>query len=400
VLGSQDDAVKLVAFTDYVYREVNGVIYGERAFALFLAALAVHVDELTIVGRLDPDEGPWHYPLPARVRFLALPHYRSLTRPLAVAGSLARSLWLFWRALDDADRVWLLGPYPHAVAFAVVTLLRRRRLILGVRQDFPTYVRSRRPTRRWMHVSADLLELSWRLLARISPVVVVGPELARHYRRAPAQLEMAVSLVSAADVDAGEAAASRSYDGALQLLSVGRIDREKNPLLLAEILSLVIADDPRWRLVVCGEGPLTGELSVRLKELGLADAAMLRGYVPLGAGLLEIYRRSHAFLHVSLTEGMPQVLLEAFASGVPIVATAVGGVPDAAGDAALLVEPQDAPSAAAAVLQIGRDPTLRERLVHAGLARARAQTLETEVGRVAEFIRGAGGRPEAASSAA
>src|SRR5438270_5555167 len=173
--------VRLLAFTDYVYRQRDGVLYGERAFALFLAALAAHFEQLTIVGRLDPETGAYHYQLPATVRFVPLPHYSSLTRPIGVGSSLLRSVARFWRALGDADRVWLLGPYPHAVGFALLTLLRRKQLILGVRQDFPAYVRNRRPNRRWMHVAADALEAAWRLLARRCPIVVVGDQLARHY---------------------------------------------------------------------------------------------------------------------------------------------------------------------------------------------------------------------------
>ena len=74
--------------------------------------------------------------------------------------------------------------------------------------------------------------------------------------------------------------------------------------------------------------------------------------MPIDGGLLDLYRNSHAFLHVSLTEGFPQVLVEAFASGLPAVATAVGGVAAAAGDAALLIEPQDAAAAAEALERI------------------------------------------------
>jgi len=378
--------VKLVAFTDYVYRERDGVIYAERAFALFLAELAKSFQELAIVGRLDAEDGPTHYPLPAGVKFVPLPHYTSLTRPLTVIASLARSLHRFWRGLDDADHVWLLGPYPHALAFSLITRIRRRHLVLGVRQDFPAYVRTRRPGRRWMHVAADVLELCWRTLARRPEVVVVGPELARHYRHARAVLEMTVSLVSAADVQAGERAALRPYDGELRLLSVGRLDQEKNPLLLAEALARLRAADPRWRLVVCGEGPLTEVLRARLRELRLEEHAELRGYVPLGDGLLELYRESHAFLHVSLTEGMPQVLIEAFASALPVVATAVGGVAEFAADAALLIPPENAEAAAAAVVRIARTAALRQQLVHAGLERARRHTLEHESARVAAFI--------------
>ncbi|MGZ4179188.1 MAG: glycosyltransferase [Solirubrobacteraceae bacterium] len=378
--------MKLVAFTDYVYSQKGEILYGERAFALFLVSLTAHVEQLTIVGRLNREPDTFHYPLPASVRFVGLPHYSSLTKPFSVALSLVRSLQRFWRALDDADRVWLLGPYPHAVAFAVITLMRRKPLILGVRQDFPAYVRSRRPTRRWMHRAADLLELSWRLLARRAPVVVVGPELERHYRQSPAVLQIAVSLVTAGDVAEGERAAGRSYDGDLCVLSVGRIDSEKNPLLLADVLAELREDDPRWRLVVCGEGPLAEPLQARLRELGLDEHAEIRGYVPIDGGLLDLYRSSHAFLHVSLTEGVPQVLIEAFASGVPVVATAVGGVAEAAGDAALLIPPRDASAAATALDRIASAPELRAGLIDRGLELARRHTLESETARVAAFI--------------
>jgi glycosyltransferase involved in cell wall biosynthesis len=378
--------LRLLAFTDYVYRRRDGVLYGERAFALFLAGLAAHVEHVTIVGRLDPDAGPCHYRLPASVRFVPLPHYASLTRPIAVGVSLLRSVARFWRALDDADRVWLLGPYPHAVGFAVLTLLRGKPLILGVRQDFPAYVRSRRPTRRWMHIAADALEAAWRLLAWRCPVVVVGDELERHYEHAPAVLNIAVSLITAADVEAGARAAGRSYEAELTVLSVGRLDREKNPLLMADVLADLRETGPRWRLVVCGEGPIAADLTQKLDRMGLAADAEVHGYVPIDGGLLELYRSSHVFLHVSLTEGVPQVLFEAFASGVPVVATAVGGVPAAAGDAALLVEPEDARAAADALRRIAEDPQLRGQLVREGLARARGHTLEAETARVAAFI--------------
>jgi glycosyltransferase involved in cell wall biosynthesis len=379
--------MRLVAFTDYVYHEQDGAIYAERAFALFMAKLEDYFDELTIVGRLDPDPGVAHYRLPAGVKFVALPHYASLSHPVGVCRSLTRSLQRFWRALDRADRVWLLGPYPHAVAFALVARLRRRRLVLGVRQDLPTYVRSRRPNQPWSHRAADLLERAWRRLARSSPVIVVGPELRRHYQRSPELLEIAVSLVSGADIEAGErAAAERSYDGELRLLSVGRIASEKNPLLLAEILAQLRATDPRWHLVVCGEGPLAGALAQRLEDLGLSDYAELRGYVPVAEGLLELYRSAHVFLHVSLTEGLPQVLLEAFASGLPVVATAVGGVSEAAGEAALLIPPSAAAAAAAATARIAAEPELRDRLIQAGFRNAGGHTLDREVGRVAAFV--------------
>ncbi|MFN2629830.1 MAG: glycosyltransferase [Gaiellaceae bacterium] len=381
--------MRLLVYTDYVYRQVGESVYGERAFASFLGALTSCVDQLTVVGRLDPAEGATHYPLPAAARFVGLPHYESLTRPGAVTASLGRSLRRFWRALDDADRVWLLGPYPHAVVFAVLSLARRRRVILGVRQEFPGYIRSRRPGRRWMHVAADVLESVWRGLARFCPVIVVGPDLAARYGHARRLLEITVSLISSADIAAAEASAPPWNEGGpLRLLSVGRLDHEKNPLLLADVLARLRSADPRWRLVICGEGGLEDALVARLKELDVGDYAELAGYVPFHAGLLELYRSSHVFLHVSLTEGMPQVLVEAFASGVPVVATAVGGVPQAAGDAALLIPPEDADAAVAAIRRLASEADLRRRLVEAGRGAARQHTIESEISRICMFIAG------------
>jgi glycosyltransferase involved in cell wall biosynthesis len=295
---------------------------------------------------------------------------------------MVRSLGRFWKLLGRVDAAWLLGPYPLSFVFVLLAALRRRKVFLGVRQDWPTYVRSRHPDSRPLQLVASLMEAGWRALARVYPVVVVGPELARNYSRARAVLPVTVSMVDEADV-----APPRSGSVGFTALSVGRLETEKNPLLLADVLAGLRARDPRWRLVVAGEGPMRAELEERLASLGVADGADLLGYVPVDAGLHELYRSADFFLHVSWTEGLPQVLFEAFAARLPIVATAVGGVPDAAGDAALLVPPGDADAAVEALVRLAAEPELRERLVEHGVERVREHTTSAEIRRVAEFFR-------------
>ena len=380
--------MRVAVYTDYTYRRQDGRIFAERAFALFLVALAGRVDRLVIAGKVDPRPGPAHYELSARTGFVELPYFPSLTDPIPAARAMLGSLTRFWRLLDEVDGVWLLGPHPLAIAFALLALVRRRSVTLGVRQDFPRYVRARHPGRRWVWVTGDLLEAAWRGLARRLRVVVVGPELARHYPTART-LEVTVSLVSGRDIVRDGLAETAYGEGELRVLSVGRLEEEKNPLLLAEIMALLRAADPRWRMLVCGEGPLEGDLRRRLAELGVGDGVELLGYVPHDRGLRELYRSSHALLHVSWTEGLPQVLFEAFAARLPVVATAVGGVPDAAGDAALLIEPGDPGQAATALARVAADPELRRRITGAGAARVASRTLDAEAGRVAAFL-GAG----------
>jgi glycosyltransferase involved in cell wall biosynthesis len=374
---------RLAIFTDYEYRRDESGVYAERAFVLFMASLRPWVERLVVVGRLQPELGRWNYRLPDDVEFVGLPHYRSLLDAPRALAALVRSLRRFWRALDDVDAVWLLGPYLQSIAFVALARLRRKRVALGVRQDLPRYVRSRHPARRWTHLAALVLEAAYRLLARRYPTVVVGPDLARRYRRARRLLELTVSLVRERDIVTD---GRRDYDGRLQILSVGRVDREKNPLLLAEVLAQLRADDPRWRLVVCGDGPLRPALEERLRELGVAEHADLRGYVPIDRGLMDLYRESHALLHVSWTEGLPQVVFEAFAAGLPIVASAVGGIPAAVGDAALLVDPGDAGEASRALRRVADDAALRRGLVEDGLRRVGEHTLERESERLARFL--------------
>lgn len=384
----RSQAMRLGVYTDYVYRREDGAVFTERAFSLFLSRLGAEVEQLTIAGRLDPSPGRWHYRLPDQVEFVALPHYRSLARPVEVAVALAGSVRRFWNLLERVDVVWLLGPHPIALLFAGLAAMRRKRVVLGVRQDLPQYVRSRHGGRRWMQLAANLMEGSYRLLALVCPVVVVGPQLAANYRRSPRLLELTVSLIEEGDIASAELAARRSYDERLTALSVGRLDAEKNPLLLADVLASLRARDARWRLVVCGDGPLREQLGERLRALGLEPYAELRGYVPVQSGLHEIYRESHAFLHVSWTEGLPQVLFEAFAARLPVVATAVGGVAATAAGAALLIQPGDAEQAAAALARIAADPELRASLVEAGIERVSQHTLDAECLRARTFLAG------------
>lgn len=380
--------VRLAVYTDYVYRRDGDVVFAERAFALFLARLAEHLDELVLVGRLSSDCGRTHYRLPPGIEFVALPNHPGLlVSPRSTAGALLGSIKPVWDLLPRVDAIWLLGPHPLMPIFGALATLRRCPFAVGVRQDTPRYVRRRHPRSRPAWLAADLLESLCLAMARRAPTVVVGPELARRYHRAAALLPIVVSLVDDEDIVPFEMAVARSYAGDLRALSVGRLETEKNPLLLADIAARMSSADARWRLEVCGEGPLRGALENRVGELGVAARVELAGYVPLGPGLFERYRSAHALLHVSWTEGVPQVLYEAMAAGLPIVATDVGGVAEAVGNAALLIPPGDADAAAQALRQISDDKRLRERLIARGLGLVSQHTRDAESARVAAFMK-------------
>ena len=379
--------MRVAAYSDLEYFAQEGRVVTEESFLVFMTELRTSFTSLVVLGRLRDEPGvSGAYSVPEGVEFVALPDYPSLSRPLGALRAARGTLRAFRRVLERVDAVWLLGPHPFAIAFAVQALARRRTVVLGVRMDFPAHMRARHPRRPWLAGAAALLDAAWRALARRAPVVAVGGELARRYRSARRVLTIDVSLVRAAQITTPARSREGHQPGApFRVLSVGRVDPEKNPLLLADVLAGLVARGVDARLVVCGRGSELEALSERLRELGVADRAELRGFVG-GDELAALYRSSDAFLHVSWTEGAPQVLLEAFAAGLPVVATAVGGVAEQAADAALLVAPGRADEAAEALARLAAEASLRERLAEHGRARVRERTLEAEAGRVARFI--------------
>jgi glycosyltransferase involved in cell wall biosynthesis/predicted metal-dependent phosphoesterase TrpH len=170
--------------------------------------------------------------------------------------------------------------------------------------------------------------------------------------------------------------------GSIDVLYVGRISREKGADLLADAFLRAHARDPRLRLVLVGGGPEQEELRARV-----GDRAEFLGWLD-GVDLARAYASADIFLFPSRTDTFGQVILEAQASGVPVVAAAAGGplslIED--GVSGLLREPDAAPLADA-LLRLADQPRLRERLAAGGLRSVRGRTWERALERLADGYR-------------
>jgi glycosyltransferase involved in cell wall biosynthesis len=363
---------------------------GDFGFMHFAAAVGAGFDRFAVIARETEDEDEAPNQLPAGIELIPLPHYPSLRRVGRLIAALPRTVAAMWRGLADLDAVWVSGVHPLGLLMIALAGIRRRRVVLLIRQDSPAYFRSRLPSRAWTPVMAPLMGLDaiFRLLARRMRTTVVGADVARRYRAPrPNVLEMRINLLARPQLAA--AASSADWSGAVGLLTVGRIDREKNPLLAAAALAELQGRDPgRYTLTWVGVGPLAEPLREEASRLGVGDRLRLAGFVPFGCALLERYRDAHAFVHVAVTEGLPQVLYEAMGSGTPIVATDVGGVRDALDDGrgGLLVPPADAQALADAIERLEADPGLRRDVATRALELAAEGTIESESARVAAFI--------------
>jgi glycosyltransferase involved in cell wall biosynthesis/predicted metal-dependent phosphoesterase TrpH len=174
------------------------------------------------------------------------------------------------------------------------------------------------------------------------------------------------------------------FPGEVNVLYVGRLTKEKGVDLLAEAFLQARAADPRLHLVLAGGGPEAEPLRAQL-----GSAATFLGW-QYGAELPVTYASADIFMFASQTDTFGQVILEAQASGLPVVAVDEGGPATLIehGETGLLAA-ASAESLAAAVSQIAGAPLLAERLRRNGLAAVQGRTWEASMQRLADGYRAA-----------
>jgi glycosyltransferase involved in cell wall biosynthesis len=175
------------------------------------------------------------------------------------------------------------------------------------------------------------------------------------------------------------------------ILHVGALQARKNIARLVEAFETL---DENWRLVLAGAAGFgAAGILERIARSPARDRIELPGYIT-PADLACWYARATVLAFPSLDEGFGMPLLEAMAAGTPVVTSNRSALPEVAGDAALLVDPEDTAQLAAALRRLTGDAELREELAHRGIARVQTFTWENAVRETWEvyrdLLRGAG----------
>lgn len=141
----------------------------------------------------------------------------------------------------------------------------------------------------------------------------------------------------------------RGHDGVPRLVTVGLLYDAKGYEFLLEGIARVDRD---VRLDIVGDGPQRAELEALAIRLGIAERVVFRGLMPKPE-VAEVLRASDAFVLASRYDNNPCAVIEALASGLPVVATAVGGIPELVDERnGLLARPQDPDSIAARIREL------------------------------------------------
>jgi glycosyltransferase involved in cell wall biosynthesis len=181
--------------------------------------------------------------------------------------------------------------------------------------------------------------------------------------------------------------------GEVSVLYAGRLTTEKGADLLADAFLAARARDERLHLCLAGGGPEEGALRERLGE-----HATFLGWLE-GDALARAYASADVFLFASATDTFGQVLLEAQASGLPVVAVAAGGPCELVEDGVTgLLRPPEPGALAHALVELARVPAARRRLARAGLAAVAGRSWERALEALAAGYRRALGEPAAAAA--
>ncbi len=281
-----------------------------------------------------------------------------------------------------ADR----GPFDFRVVKQLLQLCRREKVAIWHGHDYKSNAIGLLLRPLWpMHLVSTVHgfgvhtgrtpfynKIDRRCLRWYERVICVSADLHEDFLSAGLSAEQCVLIENA--IDTVEFSRHMSTPDAKQALgiptsrfligSVGRLSEEKNYLGLVEAVHRLIADGHDIGLVIAGEGPQKAELDHLIHRLGLTDRIRLLGFC---SETKSVYQALDVFVLSSLREGLPNVLLEAMALEVPVLATRIAGVPrlvqhDVSG---LLVDPGDVDQLATGVTRLLSCASLRQRLTNA-----------------------------------
>jgi len=363
----------LIVTNTYPPAEITGV--GALAYEL-ARALEEDGHEATVLTR-KPADDPWVvatggpkllFPLAAALRFLRLAR-RGGFDLVHVHESDGAGVALLLR-LSRSFRRLLRRPAgrPRLVATLQVSYRRERLAVRPVKDGDRIVSRPTAAERRFRRLRAPLLSFLGRLTARLADAVVApsrvtARELEEDYGAEVREvIHNGVPETTVAEGAAAAAADSDESPRGGRILYAGRLRTRKAVAVLIEAFARLRDRFPEAELVLAGDGEQREALEARVARLGLDGAVRFPGSVPRNE-MFGRYADADVFCLPSIYEGFPVAILEAMAAGLPVVASAVSGIPEGLeGGGGVVVPAEDSEALADALEKLLADPGERRRL--------------------------------------
>ena len=277
------------------------------------------------------------------------------------------------RLMGGVDVVHAHSPVLASAARLMARTLPAARRPVVVSTEHNEWTSHRRPTRVLNGLTAPLDAHHWAVSDQVRSTV--WPSRRDGYEVLIHGIDTEAVIADSAEREAVRAELGVSDDEILSI-TVANLRRNKDYPNLLRAARIALDHEPRLRFVAVGQGPLATEVAALHEELALGDSFALLGF---RRDVRRLMAAADVFTLASAHEGLPVAVMEAFAAGLPVVATAVGGVPQQVVDGreGLLVPPRDPLALAEALVTVARDASLRARLG----AAARERTADYDIRR-------------------
>jgi glycogen synthase len=324
-------------------------------------------DQGVAVHRILSQYPSWPQRLPLVGRYVR--PARQLRYSFAVAQKL--------HALEASDRPDIVE-FPDVEAEGFVYLLRRRPCPVVVRCHTPTFVLQRYHRDDEQPYDTGLTGRMERYcIQRADALTAPSVDMARTISTlCGIELHRFAVIPNPLDVDQFERrdgqTSREGADRGLTVLHVGRLQRVKGIEVLARAILQVVAKMPDAKFIFVGGGAGGGEQVLRLLEGQASENVRFVGAVDQST-LIDWYHRADIAVVPTLNyESFSYTCAQALASGVPLLASRIGGIPETVGEAGLLVSPNDVDALAHALLDLARRPDRRRELARSSAQRARS----------------------------
>lgn len=379
------------AISHKLFYQVNGRYCSDGGFNKYVELLRSVFDRVILAVPVSHDQPPGDLsPLEDGLAVVEeVPTFRqrypfqSLLHPIALARPM-------WKAIRQADVVHLVVPGYVQLMGLLLSQLQGKPRFVTVVGDWEAFLASSRAAQthpRLVAVARAIHRLILRWIVRSGPAFVYGRGLADRYRRWSRDvIEFGDSTFTERDLRAAGSVASIHHP--VRLLYVGRLDYKKGVAVLIRSMAALRHRGLSARLSIVGSGSYQSEFHDLVEDLGLRNEVSFLGFMRMGPALWQTYRDHDVLVLPSFTEGIPKVISEAFANGLAVVATRVGGIPDLVGPTnGLLVPPNDVDALTDALARMVGDPDLCLRMARSNLDAAREYTMAARAGCLARHLR-------------
>lgn len=308
----------------------------------------------------------------SNLKVIAIPNYNGSTYSLIYTGfKVIPALCKVLNSLrNQIDILWQVDcPNPLNLIFNIFCSIKKIPMVFFLRLDVISILKIKNKgfKRFFSIIFAKIIDGFNRRLLKKHPAFVTGEKLYRSYKKKNRLVyKIFENLIRKEEILAASKVRARKDNGNLEVVGIGRLEKQKGFVYLLETIRLLTeVYCTKTHFTLIGSGPEEKTLKEYIHKYKLENYVEMTGFIRHGEAFSKYLEKADILAQPSLEEGVPKTIFEAMASGIPIIASRVGGMPYLIENEVngLLVRPANPKELAEAILRYKNDLTLFKNVV-------------------------------------